>query len=133
MDIDSKDFPFVWLRYTSGEGAAHVFDHLDTLLARGDRFVLLTDDAPAGDDSSHDDAEGRKQAVLWAKKNRPKSREQIGAMIAIESDADKRTVLEAFSDPFEKVWGYPLLVETTRDDALATARSLLSTPYPASA
>ncbi|VWC35495.1 ATP--cob(I)alamin adenosyltransferase [Burkholderia lata] len=130
MHITTTEFPFVWLRYTGSTHTdpARLIAELDTLLARHERFVLLTDDAPSGDDRGADDHELRKQLAKWSKANRAQSREWIPAMIAIEPDASRRVALNAFSGAFEKVWGYPLNAAATRDDALALAQRLLDEP-----
>lgn len=130
MHITTTEFPFVWLRYTGSTHTdpARLLAELDALLARRERFVLLTDDAPSGDDRGGDDHELRKQLAKWSKANRAQSREWIPAMIAIEPDAARRVALNAFSGAFEKVWGYPLNAAATRDDALALAQRLLDQP-----
>ncbi|AOJ65196.1 cobalamin adenosyltransferase [Burkholderia ubonensis] len=130
MQIITSEFPFVWLRYSGSThiDPARLIVELDELLARRERFVLLTDDAPTGDDRGVDDHELRKQLAKWSKANRVQSREWIPAMIAIEPDASRRVALDAFSGAFEKVWGYPLNAAASRDDALALARRLLDAP-----
>ncbi|WP_423381867.1 ATP--cob(I)alamin adenosyltransferase [Burkholderia sp. LMG 32019] len=130
MQITTTEFPFVWLRYTGSTHTdpARLIAELDALLARREPFVLLTDDAPSGDDRGADDHELRKQLAKWSKANRAQSREWIPAMIAIEPDAARRVALDAFSGAFEKVWGYPLNAAATRDDALALAQRLLDEP-----
>ncbi|MBN3841655.1 MULTISPECIES: ATP--cob(I)alamin adenosyltransferase [Burkholderia] len=130
MQIITTEFPFVWLRYSGSTHTdpARLIAELDALLARREPFVLLTDDAPSGDDRGADDHELRKQLAKWSKANRAQSREWIPAMIAIEPDASRRVALNAFSGAFEKVWGYPLSATENRDDALALARRLLDEP-----
>ncbi|MBN3821521.1 ATP--cob(I)alamin adenosyltransferase [Paraburkholderia sp. Se-20369] len=130
MQIVTTEFPFVWLRYAGSpqRDPTAMLAELDTLLARRERFVLLTEDAPSGDGRSDDDHEMRKQLAKWSKANRAQSREWIPAMIAVEPDAQRRAALDAFSGAFEKVWGYPLNAAVNRDDALALARRLLAEP-----
>ena len=130
MQIVTTEFPFVWLRYTGSTHTdpARLIAELDALLARREPFVLLTDDAPSGDDRGGDDHELRKQLAKWSKASRAQSREWIPAMIAIGFDAARRVALNAFSGAFEKVWGYPLNAAATRDDALALAQRLLDEP-----
>ncbi|WP_322084052.1 ATP--cob(I)alamin adenosyltransferase [Burkholderia sp. BCC1972] len=130
MHINTTEFPFVWLRYGGSTHLepARLIAELDALLARGERFVLLTDDAPSGGDRGDTDHEMRKQLARWSKAHRAQSREWIPAMIAIEPDAARRAALDAFSGAFEKVWGYPLNAAATRDDALALAQRLLAEP-----
>ncbi|KWC75463.1 ATP--cob(I)alamin adenosyltransferase [Burkholderia cepacia] len=130
MHITTTEFPFVWLRYTGSTHTdpASLIAELDALLARREPFVLLTDDAPSGNDRGADDHELRKQLAKWSKANRAQSHEWISAMIAIEPDAARRAALDAFSGAFEKVWGYPLNAAATRDDALALAQRLLDDP-----
>ncbi|WP_193101134.1 ATP--cob(I)alamin adenosyltransferase [Burkholderia sp. Z1] len=130
MQIVTTEFPFVWLRYARSPHTdpTHLIDALDALLARRERFVLLTDDAPSGDDHDAGDHELRKQLAKWSKANRAQSREWIPAMIAIEPDASRRVALDAFSGTFAKVWGYPLHAAATRDDGLALAQRLLDEP-----
>ena len=85
MQIVTTEFPFVWLRYTGSTHTdpARLIAELDALLARREPFVLLTDDAPSGDDRGGDDHELRKQLAKWSKASRAQSREWIPAMIAI--------------------------------------------------
>ena len=130
MQIITTEFPFVWLRYSGSTHTdpARLIAELDALLARRERFVLLTDDAPSGDDRGDTDHEMRKQLAKWSKANRAQSREWIPALIAIEPDAARRVALDAFSGAFETVWGYPLNAAATRDDALALAQRLLAEP-----
>lgn len=130
MQIVTSEFPLVWLRYARSPSSepAHLLAELDALFARRERFVLLTDDAPSGDDHDAQDHEMRKQLAKWSKANRTRSREWIPAMIAVEPDAQRRAALDAFSGAFEKVWGYPLNAAATRDEALALARQLLAAP-----
>ncbi|OXI31504.1 ATP--cob(I)alamin adenosyltransferase [Burkholderia sp. AU16741] len=133
MQIVTTEFPFVWLRYSGSTytDPARLIAELDALLARRERFVLLTDDAPSGDDRPDNDHEMRKQLAKWSKANRALSRERIPGMIAIEPNAARRVALNAFSGAFEKVWGYPLNAAASRDDALALAQRLLAEPAPA--
>ncbi|CDN62475.1 putative ATPase involved in replication control,Cdc46/Mcm family [Burkholderia cenocepacia H111] len=132
MQIVTTEFPFVWLRYSGSTHTdpARLLAELDALLARRERFVLLTDDAPSGDDRADNDHEMRKQLAKWSKANRALSREWIPGMIAIEPNAARRVALNAFSGAFEKVWGYPRNAAASRDDALALAQRLLAEPAP---
>ncbi|RQR42229.1 MULTISPECIES: ATP--cob(I)alamin adenosyltransferase [unclassified Burkholderia] len=135
MQIVTTEFPLVWLRYARSPSSdpARLLAELDALLARRERFVFLTDDAPSGDDRDAQDHEMRKQLAKWSKANRAQSRAWIPAMIAVEPDAQRRAALDAFSAAFEKVWGYPLNAAANRDEALALARRLLAAPARASA
>ncbi|MBN3789427.1 ATP--cob(I)alamin adenosyltransferase [Burkholderia sp. Ac-20353] len=130
MQIVTTEFPFVWMHYTRSRQSdpMAMLAELDALLARRERFVILTDDVPAAGNRESEDHEVRKQLTLWSKANRARSREWIPAMIAIEPDVQLRAAIAAFADTFEKVWGYPLNVAENRDDALAQARQLLAEP-----
>ncbi|MBU9553358.1 ATP--cob(I)alamin adenosyltransferase [Burkholderia multivorans] len=132
MRIDSLDFPFVWLSYGSGASrGSDILSELERLLVCNDRFVLLSDDMPAVQDPPAADADERKRFMQWTKCNRSRLKRQVSAMIAIEGDAASRRVLKDFSGVFQKIWGYPLLVASTRDIAFSAAKLLLAHTGPA--
>ncbi|WP_175998255.1 ATP--cob(I)alamin adenosyltransferase [Burkholderia stabilis] len=132
MRIDSLDFPFVWLSYRSGASVgSDILGELERLLVCNDRFVILSDDMPVVKDQPAEDAEDRKRFMQWTKSNRSRLRRQVSAMIAIEADAASRRVLKDFAGVFERIWGYPLLVASTRDIAFSAAKLLLAHTGPA--
>ena len=97
------------------------------MLARREPFVLLTDDAPSGDDRGGDDHELRKQLAKWSKASRAQSREWIPAMIAIGRRSAARGAQRILGCVRE---GMGLSAErgSHRDDALALAQRLLDEP-----
>lgn len=107
---------------------ARLIAGFNALLARREPFVLLTDDAPSGDDRGGDDHDLRKQLAKRNKTSHAQSREWVPAMIAIEPDAVRHVMLNAFPGALGKVWGCPLNAAITRDNAFALAQRLLDEP-----
>jgi hypothetical protein len=126
MSMDSSNFPFVWmsLAHEPGHDSQQDFDEFEANLKRGQPFVLLSDSVPA-DDHEHSQAE-KKQTSLWMKKHKAELRKLVLAMILIEPNVAKRVAFKAFSVVFAKFWGYPLLLSSSREEAMETAEKLLS-------
>lgn len=126
MSMNSSDFPLVWMNLTQEPGHDHQqdFDAFEANLQRGEPFVLLTDTAPA-EDHEHSPEE-KKRVALWMKKHKTELRRLILAMILVEPNSAKRLGLKAFAIVFAKFWGYPLLLASSREQAIDMARELLS-------
>ncbi|PZQ10822.1 MAG: hypothetical protein DI564_15130 [Rhodanobacter denitrificans] len=126
MSMNSADFPLVWMNLTQEPGHDHQkdFDEFEANLQRGEPFVLLTDTAPA-EDHEHSPEE-KKRVALWMKKHKTELRRLIVAMILVEPNSAKRLGLKAFAIVFAKFWGYPLLLASSREEAIEMARELLS-------
>ena len=126
MSMNSSDFPLVWMNLTQESGHDHQkdFDEFEANLQRGEPFVLLTDTAPA-EDHEHSPEE-KKRVALWMKKHKTELRRLILAMILVEPNSAKRLGLKAFAIVFAKFWGYPLLLASSREEAIDMARELLS-------
>ncbi|MRH98645.1 hypothetical protein [Agrobacterium tumefaciens] len=126
MPMDSSNFPFVWI------SVAHEpehdfkldFEEFDSNLKRGKPFVLLTESAPA-EDHEHD-REEKKYTSLWMKKHKVELRKLVLAMIMVEPNTAKRVAFKAFGAVFAKFWGYPLMLVSSRKEALETAEKLLA-------
>lgn len=124
--MDNSNFPFVWMSYAD----AHDHDHdedfasFEENLKRGESFVLLTDSAPS-EDHEHTPEERRRMS-LWMKKNKADLRKLVLAMVVVEPSAAKRLAFKAFGITFAKFWGYPMMLASSRDEAIAIARKLLS-------
>jgi LmbE family N-acetylglucosaminyl deacetylase len=131
MILDTSEFPLVWMHDASApephdEDAA--FTVLEELLRRGEPFVVLSE---AGDRSpDHEQTqEEKKRTSLWMKKHR-RELKLVKAMVAVEPSTAKRLAMKPFSIMFEKFWGYPMLMASTRDEALALAQKLLRNHAP---
>lgn len=127
MSMNSSNFPFVWMNLAQEPGHDHQeeFAEFEAVLQRGKPFVLLTDTAPA-EDHEHSPEE-KKRTSLWMKKHKVELRRLVLAMILVESNAAKRLGFKAFAVVFAKFWGYPLLLASSREQALKMARELLPT------
>lgn len=127
MSMNSSSFPLVWMNITQEPGHDHQkdFDEFEANLQRGEPFVLLTDTAPE-EDHEHSPEE-KKRTALWMKKHKAELRRLVLAMILVEPNSAKRLGFKAFSVVFTKFWGYPLLLATSREQALEMAGELLST------
>jgi len=112
-----------------GTGGIHTDDNgfaaLETLLARAEPFVLLDDERSNGEAHEHSPEE-KKQLSLWMKRHKTSLRSFVKAQIHIEPDVTKQQAAKAFARMFEAFWGYPLLVEASREDALKLAHRLLA-------
>lgn len=125
MLMNSSDFPLVWMNLTQEPGHDHQkdFDEFEENLRRGEPFVLLTDTAPAED---HDHSpEEKKRTALWMKKHKGELRKLVLAMVLVEPSPTKRLGFKAFAVVFAKFWGYPLLLASSREEAMKIAKGLL--------
>ncbi|AYM14706.1 MULTISPECIES: hypothetical protein [Agrobacterium] len=126
MSMDNSKFPFVWMSlvHEPGHDFRQDFEEFEANLKRGEPFVLLTDSAPS-EDHEHSQEE-KKYTSLWMKKHKVELRKLVLAMILIEPSAAKRVAFKAFGVVFAKFWGYPLILASSREEALETAEKLLS-------
>lgn len=126
MSMNSADFPYVWMNLSQDPEHDHQqdFDDFEANLQRGEHFVILSDSAPAeGHEHSPQD---KKRTALWMKKHKLALRKLVLAMIQIEANQTKRMAYKAFAVLFAKFWGYPLLLASSREEALAMANELLA-------
>nr|WP_321360514.1 hypothetical protein [uncultured Hyphomonas sp.] len=126
MPLDTTNFPLVWMSYEEAPDHDHAedFEALEAACKRGEPFVILTDNAPTEDhEHSHEE---KKRTALWMKKHKADLRTRVLAMIVIEPSATKRLAFRSFGVAFGKVWGFPLKLTTSRDEAMEIAGKLLS-------
>ncbi|PZQ73235.1 MAG: hypothetical protein DI563_15485 [Variovorax paradoxus] len=128
MSMNSSDFPLVWMSLspTPEHDPDKDFEEFEANLRRGEPFVLLTDTAPV-EDHEHS-PEDKKRTALWMKKHKGELRKLVLALILVEPNSAKRLGMKAFAALFAKFWGYPLLLSPSREQAIATAKELLSAP-----
>ena len=128
MPLDNTNFPLVWMSYDEAPDHDHDedFEVLEASCKRGEPFVILTDNAPT-EDHAHSQEE-KKRTVLWMKKHKTELRTLVLAMIVIEPNAAKRMAFKAFGVAFSKVWGFPMKLTTSREEAMEIAAQLLSEP-----
>lgn len=133
MSMNSSNFPLVWMNLSQKPGHDHQrdFDEFEANLRRGEPFVILSDTVPDDDDHEHTPEE-KKLTALWMKKHKVELRRLVRAMILIEPNSAKRLGLKAFAVVFAKFWGYPLLLASSREQAIEMATELLSTGAPQS-
>lgn len=127
MRIDATHFPFVWM-YTAVPGKdanASPFAEFEALLARKESFILLNDEDAAHDKHAHSPEE-MKQVTRWMKAHKSELRAFVKASIHIEPNNAKRIAAKPFAIVYEKFWGYPLIMASSKEDALAIAQKLLS-------
>jgi len=94
------------------------------VLARNEPFVLISNEGLDKEQPEHS-PEQLKQITLWMKRHKSELKRYVKASIHIESSLAKRLAGKAFALVYEKFWGYPMLIATTEDEALALARNLL--------
>ena len=126
MPLDTTNFPHVWMSYEEAPDHDHEEDFaaLEASFKRGAPFVILTDNAPSeGHDHSHED---KKRTTLWLKKHKTELRTLVLAMIVIEPSAAKRMAFKPFGIAFSKVWGFPMKLSSSREEAMEVAATLLS-------
>lgn len=126
MPMDNSNFPFVWMDYADAPDHDHDddFASFEENLKRGEPFVVLTDSAPS-EDHEHSPEE-RKRTALWMKKNKAELRKLVLAMVIVEPSAAKRLAFKTFGIAFAKFWGYPMMLASSRAEAMAIAQKLLS-------
>jgi len=126
MRLDGTNFPLVWMNYDEGPDHDHdeAFAAFEANLKRGAPFVLLTESAPT-EEHAHG-REEEKRISLWMKTHKAELRTRVLAMIVIEPSAARRATFKAFGVVFAKVWGYPLKLASSRDEALEIAAKLLT-------
>ncbi|WP_207282324.1 hypothetical protein [Pseudomonas sp. FW300-N2F2] len=125
MRIDATQFPFVWLQKTTpGHSQDESLAEFEAVLARNEPFVLISNEGLDKEQPEHSPVE-LKQITLWMKRHKSELKRYVKASIHIESSLAKRLAGKAFAIMYEKFWGYPMLIATTEDEALALARKLL--------
>jgi hypothetical protein len=126
MSMNSSQFPFVWMSFGQdlGRDSQKDFDEFEANLKRGEPFVLLSDTPPT---EGHEHApEEKRRTSLWMKKHKAELRKLVLAMIVVEPNVAKRLGFKAFAIVFAKFWGYPLLLASSREEAMDIARGLLA-------
>ncbi|MBN6110211.1 hypothetical protein [Xanthomonas bonasiae] len=125
MSMNSSEFPYVWMNLAQEPGHDHQkdFDEFEANLRRGEPFVILSDTTPT-EDHEHTPEE-KKRTALWMKKHKVELRRLVLAMIQIEPNPAKRVGYKAFAVLFAKFWGYPMLLASSREQAMEMARELL--------
>ena len=133
MLLNAATFPIVRLSYDQGLAgtADEAFAAFEALLDRGTPFVIIGQGANV-DEHEHDQGEQRRLA-LWSKKNKPRLREFVKALIYVEPSRAKRIGMRAFQIMSEKFWGYPMLVAASEAEALEMANGLLKSASPSRA
>ncbi|WP_404479022.1 hypothetical protein [Novosphingobium sp. BL-52-GroH] len=125
MSMDSSNFPFVWIGFGQepGHDPQRDFDEFEANLEREEPFVLLSDSAPA--EGHEHTQEEKKRTSLWMKRHKAALRRLVLVMILIEPNAAKRIGYKAFAVIFAKFWGYPLMLASSREEAMDVAEKLL--------
>ena len=126
MRIDDAHFPFVLINMTAPvkDPVASPFSEFEALLARKTPFVLLNDEGFIENKHEHS-ADEMKLTTRWMKAHKNELRTFVKASIMIEPNIVKRTAARPFAVIYEKFWGYPLLMVPSKEEALATAKTLL--------
>ncbi|MEE4619856.1 hypothetical protein [Pseudomonas viridiflava] len=125
MRIEANQFPLVWLqKATQGYSQEDSLAQFETLLARHEPFVLLSNEGLDKEQTEHSPDE-MKQMALWMKRHKSELKQYVKASIHVESSLTKRLAGKAFSVVYEKFWGYPMLMTATEDEALLLAETLL--------
>ena len=93
----------------------------DAILARGERFVLLSV-RPIPEDEAHDD---RKARALWLKRRRADLGRLCLAHLHVEHDPDRRAMMEERAAKMAGAFPYALGMFDSEDAALDRAWTLL--------
>ncbi|PQL03315.1 hypothetical protein CG435_07305 [Pantoea ananatis] len=126
MQIDDADFPVVWIKMNAPgkDSAAPAFSEFEALLARKIPFVLLSGEGFTESKHEHS-ADEMKMTTRWMKAHKNELKAFVKASILIEPNTVKRAAARPFAIIYEKFWGYPLLMAASKEEALATAKTLL--------
>ncbi|WP_244431903.1 hypothetical protein [Rhodopseudomonas sp. B29] len=128
MLLDAATFPIVRMNFAHDPADTHDDDFaaFEALLDRATPFVIIGQGAGEEIDHEHDhDVDERRRLALWSKKQKPRLRAFVKAMIYVEPSTAKRLGMKAFQIVSEKFWGYPMLVAASDAEALTMARGLL--------
>ncbi|WP_086980754.1 hypothetical protein [Vibrio aphrogenes] len=128
MKLDISEFPFVWMDYMPLEDdpVDEVLQQIRGLLDRNEPFVFISRSFPEGDSSNQESKEDRHKVAVWKKENKHDIHQFIKANIQIVSDTNQQASIDAFSELFERFWGYPMFTATTEQKAYLKAFTLLA-------
>lgn len=133
---DVSTFPFVHATARERQfGVAPQWQReMEMLIDRNEPFVILF---PPHHHGGMDDLQGEerqraqlelKQRTLWLKQNRQALGRVCRGLIAVEPDAVRRALEQAKAAMLEKVFGVPLKVSGSTQDAEALGNRLLGKP-----
>ena len=101
--LDTTRFPLVFMRAADMEPLMDSPKQaLETLLERGERFVLLTDHLPG--DHAEESHEERKQKALFFKRNKAQLRELCRGMVLITGERTISAPLRLALLSPERIW-----------------------------
>lgn len=128
MFIKSSDFPVEWMHHAKGDDQSEgaIFTAFDALLDRAKPFVIIGSKRAEDAQREKDSPAERKRLMLWIKQNKKRLRTLVRGMVQIEPSATKRMALKGFMVMAEKIWGYPMLLAASKEEALPVASRLLA-------
>lgn len=120
--INASEFPLVYLDgIEEADDAAEV--GLERLLDRERHFVLISSHLPGDHDHFQDD---RKRRALWFKRNKQRLRRWCVGAIIIQQQRSLPTSIKLAITGVSKVFGMPLHLVASDDEARRQGRRLLS-------
>ena len=121
MILDTSAFPHVQLSERHPE---HDWEpQLDALLAREERFVLITSPDPLEDPG--ETPGDRKRRAQWFKRNKSTLRRWCAGAILIEHNRARALTVQVMAKTMGKVFGFPIRVADNPTDARERAARLL--------
>lgn len=124
MHISTQEFPRVWF---SNIAPANWRQELDALLAKGQRFVLLTRELPGAD---AEQAKAQEEFTEWVKANHRDFRKTCAGCLVVVNNALLAFSIGFFVAPLSKKLGIPVLVaqEDDLDEQVATCLAASTSP-----
>lgn len=127
--INDKNFPVVLVTIKPvkpGEDTDTYFSDFAALLNRGEKFVMINISNSPDVKETKSNKEHIKKMNLWMKSHKEALRENVLAMIQVESDEARRAQAIAFQETFFKYWGHKLVVVNTYEEAIEEANNELA-------
>lgn len=116
MHISTQEFPRVWF---SNIAPSNWRQELEALLAKDQRFVLLTRELPGADEEQ---AKAQEEFTQWVKENHRNFRKSCAGCVVVVNNALLAFSIGFFVAPLSKKLGIPVLVaqEDDLDEQVAT-------------
>lgn len=123
MLLQDDMFPIVRIRYDLAhpDGLTASLVAFEAQLARARPFVLIG----SGANQREQDHAERRELALWMKRHRAALHRFVLALVYVEPDPIERVAAHAGAGPYEKFWGYRMLVAASEDAAHDLATRLL--------
>jgi hypothetical protein len=126
--FDTRDWPLVFGSFpelTEPRRVDRILESLDAILALEQPFVMAW--IPPSHDHDDEPHEDEKRSVVWIKQRKAVLREHCRGYLYVTDDPALRDLLEGRLRTVHKMYGFPMLVLSNREEVRLKARELLAT------